>query len=50
MFITPAFAQTAGASSTTDLVSTLVPIVLMFAIFYFLVIRPQQNKAKEHQA
>jgi len=28
----------------------LVPLVLMFAIFYFLLIRPQQKKAKEHKA
>lgn len=28
----------------------LIPLVLMFAIFYFLLIRPQQKKAKEHRA
>jgi preprotein translocase subunit YajC len=49
MFITPAFAQTAGAGSTTDIISSLVPIAIMFAIFYFLVIRPQQQRQKEHQ-
>ena len=31
-------------------ISSLVPLVLLFAIFYFLLIRPQQKKAKEHQA
>jgi len=29
--------------------ASLIPIVLMFVIFYFLLIRPQQKKAKEHQ-
>jgi len=28
----------------------LIPLVFMFAIFYFLLIRPQQKKAKEHRA
>ncbi len=31
------------------LVSTLVPLVLLFAIFYFLLIRPQQQRVKVHQ-
>ena len=31
------------------LVSTLVPLVLLFAIFYFLLIRPQQQRVKTHQ-
>src|ERR1700686_2618485 len=31
-------------------VSTLVPLVLLFAIFYFLLIRPQQQRLKAHQA
>ena len=30
--------------------TAFVPLILMFAIFYFLLIRPQQKKAKEHQA
>jgi preprotein translocase subunit YajC len=30
--------------------SLLVPMIFMFAIFYFLLIRPQQKKAKEHKA
>jgi preprotein translocase subunit YajC len=49
MFITPAFAQTAaGAATTTDMLTSFVPIILMFAIFYFLVLRPQQQRQKEH--
>jgi preprotein translocase subunit YajC len=47
MFITPAYAQSAGGSM--DAMVQLVPIALMFVIFYFLLIRPQQQKAKQHQ-
>ena len=50
MFITPAFAQTAGGGGG-DLTSTLfqfLPIILIFVIMYFLILRPQQKKVKEH--
>jgi preprotein translocase subunit YajC len=50
MFATPAFAQAAGASSTSALAGSFIPLVLMIAIMYFLLIRPQQRKAKEHKA
>mgnify|MGYP000429118604 CR=1 FL=1 len=50
MFATPAFAQAAGASSTSALAGSFIPLVLMIAIMYFLLIRPQQRKAKEHRA
>lgn len=33
-----------------DLISSLLPLAILFLIFYFLVIRPQQKKAKEHKA
>lgn len=33
-----------------DLISSLLPLVAIFAIFYFLVIRPQQKQAKNHKA
>ncbi len=33
-----------------DLISSLLPLVALFAIFYFLVIRPQQKQAKAHSA
>lgn len=46
--ITPAFAQTAGAGSS-DIFIQIVPFILIFIIMYFLLIRPQQRKAKEHQ-
>ena len=50
MFATPAFAQAAGASSTSALAGSFIPLVLMIAIMYFLLIRPQQKKLKDHRA
>ena len=35
--------------SSTDLLSSLLPLVALFAIFYFLIIRPQQTQAKAHK-
>lgn len=40
----------AGASGGLGAFQQFIPLVLMFAIFYFLLIRPQQKKAKEHRA
>jgi preprotein translocase subunit YajC len=47
MFISPAFAQSPGGGS--DFMIQLVPILLMFVIFYFLLLRPQQQRAKTHR-
>jgi preprotein translocase subunit YajC len=49
MFIKEAFAQTAGAGGGDFLVSML-PLILIFVVFYFLLIRPQQQKMKTHRA
>ena len=49
MFVTPAFAQ-AAAGQPPSLISQLPFFIAIFAIFYFLLIRPQQKKAKEHAA
>lgn len=49
MFVTPAYAQAAGSGAGGAVVQ-LLPLVLIFAIMYFLLIRPQQKKAKEHAA
>ena len=50
MFVAPAYAQAAGGSGAGfDLVS-LAPLVLIFVVFYFLLIRPQQKKMKAHKA
>ncbi len=38
-----------GAQGGSPLGSMLIPLVLMFVIFYFLLIRPQQKKQKQHQ-
>jgi preprotein translocase subunit YajC len=53
MFITPAFAQTAsatGAAGSGSFLIQMVPLVLIFVIFWFLLIRPQQQQAKAHKA
>lgn len=39
-----------GAGGGQAAIMNLVPLVFMFGIFYFLLIRPQQKKAKEHRA
>ena len=55
MFISSAFAQTAPAAAAAggDMQSTLMsmlPLLLMFAVLYFVMIRPQMKKQKEHRA
>ena len=51
MFVTPAFAQTAGAGAGAgSAFASFLPLVLIFAIMYFLLIRPQQKKVKEMRA
>ena len=54
MFISSAFAQTApAAASGGDMQSTLMsmlPLLLMFLVLYFVMIRPQMKKQKEHRA
>ena len=47
MFISPAYAQAAGDAGGGF--ATILPLVLIFAVFYFLLIRPQQKKAKVHR-
>ncbi|MDQ7989239.1 MAG: preprotein translocase subunit YajC [Candidatus Dactylopiibacterium sp.] len=48
--ISDAFAQTAGAAQSGGGWMGLLPMVLMFVVLYFLMIRPQMKKAKEHKA
>jgi preprotein translocase subunit YajC len=53
MFISSAFAQTAPAAAGGDMTSTMMsmlPLLLMFAVLYFVMIRPQMKKQKEHRA
>ena len=47
MFATPAYAQAAGGAAG---ITSFIPLILIFAIMYFLMIRPQQKKMKEHRA
>jgi preprotein translocase subunit YajC len=48
MLITPAFAQGATAGGS-DMIVSLLPFVAIFVMMYFLILRPQQKKAKQHQ-
>ena len=48
MIITPAFAQ-ATSSGGGDLIGALLPFILIFMIMYFMIIRPQQRRMKEHR-
>jgi preprotein translocase subunit YajC len=51
MFISPAYAQAAGGMLGGDgMLTGLLPIVLIFVVFWFLLIRPQQKRMKEHKA
>ena len=49
MLISPAFAQTGAAGSGSELIVSLLPFILIFVIMYFLVLRPQQRRVKQHQ-
>lgn len=46
MFISPAYAQAGGGFGGME---SLLPLVLIFVVFYFLLIRPQQKKQKQHR-
>ena len=48
MFTTPAYAQSVGGGSFAEIATSMMPIILIMAVFYFLMIRPQQKRAKEH--
>ncbi|MCB1462170.1 MAG: preprotein translocase subunit YajC [Nitratireductor sp.] len=48
MFVTPAYAQTAGGGG--EIMMSVLPFVLIFVIMYFLIIRPQRQQAKARDA
>ncbi|MFZ2620620.1 MAG: preprotein translocase subunit YajC [Alphaproteobacteria bacterium] len=50
MLISTAFAQTAATASNPAMAQAMawLPLVLVFAVFYFLVLRPQNKRAQEH--
>jgi preprotein translocase subunit YajC len=49
MLISPAFAQGSPFGGGGDLMTQLLPFVLIFVIMYFLILRPQQKRVKAHQ-
>ncbi|HEY0219791.1 MAG TPA: preprotein translocase subunit YajC [Afipia sp.] len=48
MFITPAYAQAAAAGDTNSMLMSLLPFAMIFVIMYFLILKPQQRKVKDH--
>jgi preprotein translocase subunit YajC len=53
LFTTSAFAQAAGgaaSASSTDMLVQFAPFIAIFAIMYFLILRPQQRRAKDQKA
>ena len=50
MFATPAYAQAAGGAPVGFGLTQFLPLILIMGIMYFLLIRPQQKRAKEHAA
>ena len=53
MFATPAYAQAAGAAAASGpqaMLLQFLPLVALVVLFYFLMIRPQQRRLKQHQA
>jgi preprotein translocase subunit YajC len=50
MIVTPAYAQGLGfGGGSNDMLISLLPFVLIFVIMYFLILRPQQRRVKQHQ-
>jgi preprotein translocase subunit YajC len=49
MLISPAYAQAAAPAAGGDMFMSLLPLLLIFVVFYFLLIRPQQTKMKQHR-
>jgi len=50
VLISNAYAQAAGAADPTGGLMGLLPLILMFVVLWFLMIRPQMKRAKEHKA
>ena len=49
LFISNAYAQEAGAVAEPSLIANILPLVIIFVIFYFLLIRPQHKKIQAHE-
>ncbi len=50
MFISSAYAQAAGAASTESSLMGILPFIVMFAVLYFVMIRPQMKRQKEQKS
>ncbi|MCK6425580.1 MAG: preprotein translocase subunit YajC [Burkholderiaceae bacterium] len=50
MFISNAYAQAAPAAAGGSSLMSLLPLLLMFVVLYFIMIRPQMKRQKEHKA
>jgi preprotein translocase subunit YajC len=50
VFISPAYAQAAAGGDTSSTLMSLLPLVLMFVVLYFVMIRPQMKRQKEHKS
>ncbi len=50
MLIASAFAQDAAAGQEPSALASFLPLILIMAIFYLLILRPQQKRYKQHQA
>jgi preprotein translocase subunit YajC len=50
VFISSAFAQTASGGDMQSSLMSMLPLVLMFVVLYFVMIRPQMKRQKEHRA
>jgi preprotein translocase subunit YajC len=48
MLITPAYAQAAASGDANSMLMSLLPFALIFVIMYFLILRPQQKKVRDH--
>lgn len=49
MFESSAWAAGSAAGGTGSMIGSFIPLILIFVIFYFLLIRPQQKRSKEHR-
>ena len=49
MFISPAYAQAAGGAGGAATITQFIPLILIFVIMYFLILRPQQKRMKDHR-
>jgi preprotein translocase subunit YajC len=50
VFISTAYAQTAAGGDMQSSLMSMLPLVLMFVVLYFVMIRPQMKRQKEHRA